>query len=602
MIFENICSFLIFLVTKDTLYGIMNLLRILQKRGFILKKSISVLLCIILVLSAFSVVSYGADTVDLKIAVASDLHYNTPRDVIAGPENGVINDPIYFYANRRAAMEDESGFIIDEFLRQCTENDCDYVLISGDMVDNGRTKIEDHYAVAEKLRKFEEKTGKDVFVINGNHDFGVDCDGDMKLFKDVYNDFGYDKAIGTLDGTCSYTADLGEKYRLIALDSCDPSVSTEDGMSIERVNWVLDQAAIAKEQGRKPILMMHHNLLDHMPLQRIINRNFIVRFHYSTAELFADAGIKIVLTGHEHCSDATSYTTGLGNTIYDFATTSLTMYPLQYRYFTFTDDKITYEAKTVDKIDTDALTKTVKGYGNEQLDLMNSGLNEYSKGFLKAGVQFRLELSLSMEKLGISEDSIFYDLVNELVGKLIAILNQPLYGDGSVAEKALTYGIEIPETDCSTPWDLATDFVAAHYAGEEDKDLNSPEVKTLLKAVAFILREELPDADDNLIVNAANAAQAYLGVSGTDEQFTEDYSEKDPITPMEYFLLSVASPIINQFACDTDGVNDNNGELPGYGADELKTMENDLTGFFHDILLKIQYFFHYLIRIFDIIK
>lgn len=569
-----------------------------------MKKFISLVLSAVIAFSAFAVLSYGFKApADLKIAVASDLHYNIPREKIEGPENGVIDDPIFFYANRRAAMEDESGFIIDEFLKQCAESDCDCVLISGDMADSGKTVTEEHKIVAEKLKAFEKETGKDVFVISGNHDYGVNCDGDMEFFKSNYADLGYDKALATVETDCSYTANLGEKYRLIALDSCDPTVSTEDGMTAQRVKWVLEQAELSKKEGRQPILMMHHNLLDHMPLQRIINRNFIVKFHYSTAELFADAGIKIVLTGHEHCSDATSFTSGLGNTIYDFATTSLTMYPLQYRFFTFTDETITYEAKTVDALDFDLLTSTVQGYSAEQISLMKAGLNSYSKDFLKAGVQFRLELSLSMEKMGIAEDAIYYDLVNNAVGKLLTILNSPLYGEGSVSEKALTYGIEIPATDCETPWDLATDFVAAHYAGEEDKDLNSPEVKTLLRTVAFILREELAVKDDNLLISAAEAVQEVLGVKGIGEVIKEDFGEKnDPITSTEYFLLSVCSPIIYQFACDTDGVNDNNGELPGYGAQEFKFISNDFTGFFGEILLKLQYFFHYILRITEIIK
>ena len=105
------------------------------------------------------------------------------------------------------------------------------------------------------------------------------------------------------------------------------------------MDWVRKQAQQAKKDGRQPILMMHHNLLDHMPVQSIFSKDFIVQFHLSTADLFANWGIKLVFTGHEHCSDAATYTSTLGNVIYDFATTSLTMYPLQYRYFEITDNE-----------------------------------------------------------------------------------------------------------------------------------------------------------------------------------------------------------------------------------------------------------------------
>jgi hypothetical protein len=60
----------------------------------------------------------------VSFAVASDLHYVQPTEEIE--DN--IDDPIFYYANRRAQMEHESGFIIDEFLRQCAENDdCEFV-------------------------------------------------------------------------------------------------------------------------------------------------------------------------------------------------------------------------------------------------------------------------------------------------------------------------------------------------------------------------------------------------------------------------------------------------------------------------------------------
>ncbi len=566
-----------------------------------MKKVISVLLALLLVASMLSVAAFAESGSDLKIAVASDLHYCRTPEAIEGPSVGSIDDPIYWYANRRAAMETESGFIIDEFLKQCADSDCDYVLISGDLADSGRRYPEEHYDVAEKLRKFEAETGKDVFVIDGNHDLGEDTMTDVDDFKKIYADFGYDKALETLDGTCSYTANLGEKYRLIALDSCDPTASTADGMNAERVDWVITQAKLAKNDGRYPILMMHHNLLDHMPLQRVFSKNFIVKFHYSTAELFADAGIKIVISGHEHCSDATSYTSGLGNTIYDFATTSLTMYPTAYRVFEFSDSEISYTAKTIESIDTAALTGAVSGYSDEQIALMNAGLNSYAKGFLKAGVQYRLERSLSMEKLGVSEDAPYYELVKNAVDTLLLLLNKPLYGEGSVSEIASGYNIEIPSTPYKTGWDLATDLVAAHYAGEEPFSPDRPEVTAFLRTAAVILRELMPKVGAEVYYDAANALLAADGTSDLSSAIVSDFSGADGITPAEYFIYSLASPIIYGFAYDDDGVNDNNGVLSGYGESENNELSNGLDGTLGEILKKLQYIVHYLLRIFDVI-
>ena len=174
-----------------------------------MKKIISILLSAVILIGAISVgfTVFAADE-ELNIAIASDLHYNEPRETLEGD----IDHEIYWYANRRAAMEDESGFIIDEMLRQVAESDSEFLLISGDLADNGRRIAQEHYDVAAKLKKFEEESGKSVFVIPGNHDFGAG-EEDFKIndFVTTYADFGYDKAIEKIEGTGSYTANLGEK-------------------------------------------------------------------------------------------------------------------------------------------------------------------------------------------------------------------------------------------------------------------------------------------------------------------------------------------------------------------------------------------------------
>ena len=551
------------------------------------RKTLSFFLSLAVIFTAVSValVSFADGADKTSFAVASDLHYCPPREELEGK----VNDDIYWYANRRAAMEDESSFIIDEFLRQCAENDdCQFVLISGDLTDSGRNFADDHRAVAAKLAKFEQETGKQVYVIDGNHDIGENCETTLSIFKEIYADFGYNQAIETDESNCSYTADLDEKYRLIALDSCAPDKSTEDGMSIEKIKWVKEQADKAKEDGKEIILMMHHNLIDHMPLQRIINRNFIVRFHYTTAELFADWGIKFVFTGHEHCSDVSSYTSLLGNVIYDFATTSLSMYPLEYRLISITDEVLEYDTAAIESIDTEALTKAVKGYSDEQISLMNDGLNEYAKGFLKAGITYRLWLSLTMEKMGIEEGSIFYKPVKTLVDRLNELLEMPLCGENSLQSLAKEYNIEIPDSEYKNGWDLATELVAMHYEGEEAYDLESTEVLTLLRAVDLILLDDLSRFNDEILLSAANKILANFGISGIANELTKFFANKyGPVTAGEYLLLAIASPILYEFAFDSDGVNDNKGTLPSYGTVSVSSNISNLAAKLANFVQKV---------------
>lgn len=567
-----------------------------------MKKLLSIILSLVIALSSCMILAYAEDDDAMTFAVASDLHYVETRT-----EEFDVYTPdseLFWYANRRAAMEDESGYIIDEFLRQCAENDeVEFVLLSGDLVDDGKADQSQHWAVAEKLRAFEAETGKQVYVINGNHDAAIheNCATTFDEFKTIYYEFGYDEALETVEGDCSYTADLGDKYRLIALDTCHDTASTEDGLTSEMVQWTVDQAEKAQEDGRYPILMMHHNLNDHLPLQRILSRNFIVKYHYTTATLFADAGIKLVFSGHEHCSDVADYTTPSGNTIYDFATTSLTMYPLQYRIITCTDDEIKYESATIENIDTAALNEASGyQYTDAMLNAMNAGMNDYALGFLRTGVQYRLELSLSMEKMGISEDAIYYNLVKTAVDRLTGILEMPLYGENSVQAKAKEYNLVIPDSDYENLWDLAMTLVSMHYAGEENVDLYSAEVTILLRSVAMILKDVLAGTEDDVIFAWANEYAKAQGGDGMVTEVTKLCTQTfGGVTAVEYFLCALASPILYEFAFDSDGVNDNHGTIEGYGVEKEMSFFESVIAWFESLIAKAQLYIRMFFEIFS---
>ena len=558
--------------------------------GFVL----SALIVLSLTSPAFAEKAGG---VSLNIAVASDLHYNQPREEIEGE----IDDEIYFYANRRAAMEDESGFIIDEFLRECAGDDSlDYVLISGDLADNGKSVVQEHLDVAAKLRAFEELTGKPVYVCNGNHDCGNNCATTNDMFRDIYADFGFNDAIDTLEGTLSYTVNLGEKYLLIVADSCDPDKSTEDGLTADRVSWIVSQAKKAYSQGRYPVLMMHHNLLDHMPLQRVLSHDFIVRNHHATAERLANAGIKIVFTGHEHGNDVASYTSLTGKIITDFSTTSLTMYPLEYRYVSFEDDAVTYSCRDIESIDTAALANACGGFTNEQLALMDEDIGAYSKGFFKAGIKYRLSLSLSREKLGIDEDAFYAPVVFTAVDRLLEILEMPLYGENGVSSLAAEYGIDLPETEFENGWDLATEIVSYHYAGNEPFALDGDEVTLLLKVADFIILDVLSEVNDEVFLSAANDIISRQGTDGVCRKFTKTVANTlGPVTAGEYLIVAVASPLLYGLAYDSDGIDDLNGTVEGYGAgSEITAISNNVSSFFEKVALYISLFMRYFTKIF----
>ncbi len=570
-----------------------------------MKKIIALLLILSLVATFFVVpVSAAWSIVDTTFAVASDLHYELQEDL-----EWFSEDPIFGYANRRAAMENESRYIIDEFLNQCAENDkIEFILIPGDISNEGRAIKQQHLEIVEKFGKFEQETGKQIYVINGNHDAGKgEKEGETSLedFREIYYEFGFSEALSTMEGNLSYTADLNEKYRLIASDSCDINRSTGDGMTEDRVEWVINEAEKAIKDGKNPILMMHHNLLDHMPVQSVLSKDFIIRNHLSVAEKFANAGIKLVFTGHEHCSDANTYTSTKGKQITDFATTALTMYPLQYRIMELSDESIFYDVATIEKIDAENLKDDVVGYTDAHIEEMNKGLNAYAKQFLKNGVEWRLERGFQDEQLGIDKGAFYYDLVRKAVDALNDILNTPLYGEGGVQEMALEKGIIIPDSDYIDGWDVATELVAAHYAGEENYPLMEKDVTILLRTMCLILDTELQMITEEELMAAATALTALYGTTPPDELAEKLKLDLGYSHGAQSFLLALVSPLLDSFAND-DNVPDNKGVLKGYArissADSFINIAGELDFSFAKLIETLKTILTYVFKGIDYIK
>lgn len=500
----------------------------------LMKKILCILLSAVLAVSVFGIAAYAQEDVT-GFAVANDIHYVHPLENV---DDYVIANT--FNSNENGnAYQHESGFIIDEFLRQCAENDeCEFILIPGDLATYGRDYPEDHMALANKFATFEKETGKQVYVINGNHDNGADDLVNSTKFREIYHEFGYDKAFSIDESCCSYAVNINDKYGLIALDSCDENYSLASGVDLARVNWVREQAQAIKESGREPIMIMHHNLLEHSPLQLITQDKYIVSFPRTFASIFADCGIKLVFTGHTHLTDVTSLTTPAGNTIYDFCTAALSEYPMQYRFIEMTDEEISYEMKTIQKIDTDALTAIVSGYTQEQIDAMSTDFPAYAKSSEKARTENRLKAEVA-----------------ETSTELAEIFDLPLYGENSLSKKAAEYNITVPESDYENIWDMGGEIYLNFMSGNKIFGSESNEVKILLAAVNYAIRSipaEKIDSEKDIAQAITKFLTSVFGAA----------------TPIEKAAVNAIAPLIDAYASDTDGVDNIAGTIPGYSPEE----------------------------------
>lgn len=145
-----------------------------------------------------------------------------------------------------------------------------------------------------------------------------------------------------------------------------------------------------------------------------------------------------------------------------------------------------------------------------------------------------------------------------------------------------------------------TDLAAAHYAGGEAYDLDSVEVKILLRTVALILRDDLAGVADEVFLKAANALLPRYGTDGIAARLAKLGTEVfGPVTPGEYFILAIVSPVLYEFAFDSDGVDDNAGELTGYAPETpggaAANIFEKIRGIAEDILLYLTLISKYLL-------
>ncbi len=498
-----------------------------------MKKIISVLLAVVFVFSAVSVAAV-ADNGACGFAVATDIHYVHPMP----NRSDYVESVTAFNTNKSGhTMQHESGFIIDAFLKQCAADDSiDFILVPGDLATYGRDYRADHETVAAKFRKFEQETGKQVYVINGNHDNSSNPQAVVSHteFAEIYNEFGYDKAFSVDSSCCSYAVELNDEYALIALDSCDEQYMLANGVDSARLSWLKNAAKEIKAMGKKPILMMHHNLLEHKPLQRLTDDKYIVDLPRTYASMFADMGIKLVFTGHTHTGDVAALTSPSGNTIYDFCSPALNSYPSQYRRFTLTDKTISYDVDCVKTIDGQALGAVTAGYSADELNAMSTDFQAYAKQRYDALTLATVRASIAPASLDIAEDSPLYSTVDKLCTALKNTFDIPLYGDDGLQKLAAEKGIKIPDSKYNNVWEIICQIFNDYTIGNRIYNKDTTEAKIAYAAIEYACATEsdivakIVDADGDI-------------------------------------MNKLIQPIIEAFLCDDDGIEDIKGSIPGYG-------------------------------------
>ena len=458
-------------------------------------RALAVLTALCVWFAALPVFARAADP--LRLTVAADTHFQCADDLGAFSDayTAHLREPgLYGYASTQGQMHYESEAILAAMLAEFESSDSPVLLIAGDLTCGKRAS---HLAFAEYLRRTEARSGKRVFVINGNHDCAAESGGNavsMEEFREIYAAFGYDEALARHADSASYAVDLDETHRLLAIDSCVYG-EDEGKISASVFRWIREQVSRAEKDGKTPIAMMHHSILPHYELQPMLG---LWRFY---AGWFADHGIGTVLTGHIHANDVASAVSDSGNTLFDVQTGALIASPNAYRVLTFDGDEIAVETRFVERIDVSLLPGMMT---EEQRAGLEADFPAYAKAYFVSGVGKWLDRNVgSVDRLArwfrLKPGTKVYEAAVSLTAKLGDAVGQDIYGETGSIEAALApFSVTVPGSGYRKPYEVAATLMYGFFHGDE-RSISAPSDTALLlkclEGAILTAAREIPDRE-----------------------------------------------------------------------------------------------------------
>lgn len=320
----------------------------------------------------------GSNNEPLKIQFITDTHYYSRK---LGTEGKAYENA---ESKSQKVIKDSDLVIKAGFDMLCEDKSTDIVVLAGDTTKDG--ELESHKEFIEMLYDLKAR-GKRVYVITATHDYrwkgiasGYDGDNEIEVpaveerhdLWDMYYDFGPNEAISYHRESMCYVVQLAPGYRLFALNddtNYKPEGESGSGYSDDCMKWILEQLEDAKKNDQYVIAMTHHPMISPSPFYSIIGKGDMQRNHETTREIFADAGLSCMLTGHTHVHDISVITTKKGNKFYDISCGAMGGCPPTMR-------TVTFDPKNA-KIDVDTVMITdVPG-----LDTNGKPFDEYMRGF-----------------------------------------------------------------------------------------------------------------------------------------------------------------------------------------------------------------------------
>lgn len=260
---------------------------------------------------------------NFKFAVVSDLHIALPHTIWDAPN--------------RFHLVEVGIPAFEQILAQLIADQPDFLLLPGDLVQHGER--ENHQWLAERLARLPFP----VYVVPGNHDVvrqpGTSANdsgaGQIALadFPKIYQQFGYS------DGQqLYYQQEILPGVHLIGLNSNAFDAAGEQiGTGLiddQQLNWLDRQ--LAALTGQFVMVMVHHNVLEHLPGQSKskLGQRYMIKNAPALVSRLQAAKVPVAFTGHLHVQDIAQ-----ANDFYAITTGSLVSYPHPYRLLSLTTDE-----------------------------------------------------------------------------------------------------------------------------------------------------------------------------------------------------------------------------------------------------------------------
>jgi 3',5'-cyclic AMP phosphodiesterase CpdA len=252
---------------------------------------------------------------DFRFAVVSDPHIGLPHTIWDHPS--------------RFHLVEVSIPALELILQHLKQQKLDFLLLPGDLTQHG--EADNHAWLQKRLSQLPFP----VYVVPGNHDVPNLLPDErtigLKDFPYYYRQFGYDNP-----DQLYYSCEVLPGVQLIGLNSNQFDESGKQLGRLDERQLVWLEQELAQNQDKLVLVMVHHNVVEHLPGQsrHSMGQRYMLDNAPALLKILKKAGVNLVFTGHLHVQDV-AYHEG----IYDITTGSLVSYPHPYRILQLrTDD------------------------------------------------------------------------------------------------------------------------------------------------------------------------------------------------------------------------------------------------------------------------